>query len=209
MAFLTFPIRNETTCYPIREIFRHICKTRKPTCRERVAFFLLFPSIYSFAEEACAHIIYIYTKCHHNGSHFCFHPISSLGATAILSPVLCQLHCRHPHQQPVAVVVIYILRTFALKLLIVTLYVPCLPTLWTALMSARWPPVMNSTVPLIPPILWLVALSFMRHRPTVLAFTMLGQPPTRICFFYPLPKKIGTCSLQNIYFSYFCLLIIS
>lgn len=28
-------------------------------------------------------------------------------------------------------------------------------------------------------------------------------------FFYPLPKKIGTCSLQNIYFSYFCLLIIS
>ena len=28
-------------------------------------------------------------------------------------------------------------------------------------------------------------------------------------FFYPLPKKIVTCSLQNIYFSYFCLLIIS
>lgn len=121
MAFLTFPIRNETTSHPIREIFRHICKTRKPPCRERVAFFLLFPSIYSFAEEACAHIIYIYTKCHHNGSHFCFHPISSLGATAILSPVLCQLHCRHPHQQPVAVVIIYILRTFAPKLSIVTL----------------------------------------------------------------------------------------
>ena len=114
-----------------------------------------------------------------------------------------------PKKQPVAVVVIYILRTFALKLSIVTLYVPCLPTLWTALMSARWLFVMNSTVPLIPPILWLVALSFMRHRPTVLAFTMLGQPPTRICFFYPLPKKNATCSLQNIYFSYFCLLIIS
>ena len=30
-----------------------------------------------------------------------------------------------------------------------------------------------------------------------------------VSFFYPLPKKIGTCSLQNIYFSYFCLLIIS
>ena len=43
------------------------------------------------------------------------------GATAILSPVLCQLHCRHPQQQPVAVVVIYILRTFAPKLSIVTL----------------------------------------------------------------------------------------
>ena len=28
-------------------------------------------------------------------------------------------------------------------------------------------------------------------------------------FFYPLPKKNATCSLQNIYFSYFCLLIIS
>ena len=38
-----------------------------------------------------------------------------------MSPVLCQLHCRHPQQQPVAVVVIYILRTFALKLSIVTL----------------------------------------------------------------------------------------
>ena len=43
------------------------------------------------------------------------------GATAILSPVLCQLHCRHPQKQPVAVVVIYILRTFAPKLSIVTL----------------------------------------------------------------------------------------
>lgn len=70
MAFLTFPIRNEPTSHPIREIFRHICKTRMPPCRERVAFFLLFPSIYSFAEEAGAHIIYIYTKHHHNGCHF-------------------------------------------------------------------------------------------------------------------------------------------
>jgi len=30
-----------------------------------------------------------------------------------------------------------------------------------------------------------------------------------VSFFYPLSKKIATCSLQNIYFSYFCLLIIS
>lgn len=30
-----------------------------------------------------------------------------------------------------------------------------------------------------------------------------------VSFFYRLPKKIVTCSLQNIYFSYFCLLIIS
>ena len=44
-----------------------------------------------------------------------------LGGYSILSPVLCQLHCRHPQQQPVAVVVIYILRTFAPKLSIVTL----------------------------------------------------------------------------------------
>lgn len=29
-----------------------------------------------------------------------------------------------------------------------------------------------------------------------------------VSFFYRLPKKIVTCSLQNIYFSYFCLLII-
>ena len=189
MTFLTFPIRNETTCYPIRVIFRHIGKTRKPPCRERVAFFLLFPSIYSFAEEACAHIIYIYTNCHHNGSHFWFHPISSLGATAILSPVLCQLNCRHPHQQPVAVVVIYILRTFALKLSIVTLYVPCLPTLWTALMCARWPSVMNSTEPLIPPMLWSMALPFMRHRPTVLAFIYAWPATHSYLFFLPSAEK--------------------
>ena len=30
--------------------------------------------------------------------------------------------------------------------------------------------VMTSTVPLNPPMLWLVALPFMRYRPTVLAF---------------------------------------
>ena len=30
-----------------------------------------------------------------------------------------------------------------------------------------------------------------------------------VSFFYRLPKKNVTCSLQNIYFSYFCLLIIS
>lgn len=30
-----------------------------------------------------------------------------------------------------------------------------------------------------------------------------------VSFFYRLSKKNATCSLQNIYFSYFCLLIIS
>lgn len=70
MAFLTFPIRNETISHPIREIFRHICKVGMSPCRERVTLCLLFPSIYSFSEEACAHIIYINTKDHHNGSHF-------------------------------------------------------------------------------------------------------------------------------------------
>lgn len=105
-------------------------------------------------------------------------------------PLFCVNFTAAPQKkQPVAVVVIYILRTFALKLSIVTLYVPCLLTLWTALMSARWPPVMTSTEPLIPPMPWLVASPFMRHRPTVLAFTMLGQPPTRICFFTLCRKK--------------------
>ena len=189
MVFLTFPIRNETTSHPIREIFRHICKVRKPLCRERVAFFLLFPSIYSFSEEACAHIIYIYTKCHHNGSHFWFHPISSLGATAILSPVMCQIHCRHPQKQPVAVVVIYILRTFALKLSLVTRYVPCLLTLWTALMSARWRSVMNSTVPLIPPYTLAGGSPFMLHRPTVLAFIYAWPATHSYLFFLPSAEK--------------------
>ncbi len=97
IAFLTFPIRNETTSHPIRVIFRHIGKTRKPPCRERVAFFLLFPSIYSFAEEACAHIIYIYIPTAITMAAISDFILSVLwGATAILSPVLCQLHCRHP-----------------------------------------------------------------------------------------------------------------
>lgn len=120
MAFLTFPIRNETTSHPIREIFHHICKTGKPPGRERVAFFLLFPSIYSFAEEACAHIIYIYQVLS-QWQPFLISSYQFFGGYSILSPVLCQLHCRHPQQQPVAVVVIYILRTFSPKLSIVTL----------------------------------------------------------------------------------------
>lgn len=111
------------------------------------------------------------------------------GATAILSLVLCQLHCRHPQKQPVAVVVIYILRTFAPKLSIVTLYVSCLPTLWTALMSARWPTVMTSTVPLIPSILWSMASPFMRHRPTVLAFIYAWPATHSYLFFLPSTEK--------------------
>ena len=111
------------------------------------------------------------------------------GATAILSLVLCQLHCRHPQKQPVAVVVIYILRTFAPKLSIVTLYVSCLPTLWTALMCARWPPVMTSTVPLIPSILWSMASPFMRHRPTVLAFIYAWPATHSYLFFLPSTEK--------------------
>lgn len=40
-------------------------------------------------------------------------------------------------------------------------------------------------------------------------YLCLASLPLVSVFFYPLPKKNGTCSLQNIYFSYFCLLIIS
>lgn len=106
----------------------------------------------------------------------------------------CPLFCVNftaapPKKQPVAVVVIYILRTFALKLSIVTLYVPCLPTLWTTLMSARWPPVMTSTEPLIPPILWSMALPFMRHRPTVLAFIYAWPATHSYLFFLPSAEK--------------------
>ena len=44
---------------------------------------------------------------------------------------------------------------------------------------------------------------------TLLAFIYAWPATHSYLFFYPLPKKIVTCSLQNIYFSYFCLLIIS
>ena len=209
MAFLTFPIRNETISHPIREIFRHICKTRKPPCRERVAFFLLFSSIYSFSEEACAHIIYIYTKHHHNGSHFWFHPISSLGSTAILSPVLCQLHCRQPQQQPVAVVVIYILRTFAPKLSIVTLvcamfadtigiYNVCETTACHDLHGTPDPPDALAG-----------GIAFHATSSNTFGIYLCLASHPLVSFFYRLSKKNATCSLQNIYFSYFCLLIIS
>lgn len=156
----------------------------------------------------CSHYLYIYQA----SSQWQPFLISSYQFFGVYSHIIsCFVSASLPPtpKQPVAVVVIYILRTFALKLSIVTLYVPCLPTLSASIMCARRPPVMTSMVPLNPPMPWLVALSFMRHRPIVLAFTMLGQPPIRICFFYPLPKKNATCSLQNIYFSYFCLLIIS
>lgn len=132
------------------------------------------------------------------------------GATAILSPVLCQLHCRHPQKQPVAVVVIYILRTFATKLSIVTLvcamfadtmdsFNECEMAACHDLHSAPEPPRYSGR--------WNHLLCDIVQQ--FWHLSMLGQPPTRICFFYPLPKKIVTCSLQNIYFSYFCLLIIS
>lgn len=116
----------------------------------------------------------------------------------------CPLFCVNftaapPKKQPVAVVVIYILRTFALKLSIVTLYVPCLLTLWTALMSARWLSVMNSTVPLIPPILWLVALPFMRHRPIVLAFIYAWPATHSYLFFLPSAEKKSSLVACKIY----------
>lgn len=122
MAFLTFPIRNETTSHPIREIFRHIGKTRKPPCRERVAFFLLFPSIYSFVEEACAHIIYIYIPTAITMAAISDFILSVLWGLQPYCPLFCvNFTVAPPKKQPVAVVVIYILRTFALKLSIVTL----------------------------------------------------------------------------------------
>ena len=122
MTFLTFPIRNETTSHPIRVIFRHIGKTRKPPCRERVAFFLLFPSIYSFAEEACAHIIYIYIPTAITMAAISDFILSVLWGLQPYSPLFCvNFTAAPPKKQPVAVVVIYILRTFALKLSIVTL----------------------------------------------------------------------------------------
>lgn len=40
-------------------------------------------------------------------------------------------------------------------------------------------------------------------------YLCLASHPLASVFFHPLPKKNVTCSLQNIYFSYFCLLIIS
>lgn len=146
----------------------------------------------------CSHYLYIYQA----SSQWQPFLISSYQFFGVYSHIIsCFVSASLPPtpKQPVAVDVINILRTFALKLSIVTLYVPCLPTLWTALMSARWLSVMNSTVPLIPPILWSMASPFMRHRPTVLAFTMLGQPPTRICFFLPSAEKKSPLVACKIY----------
>lgn len=111
------------------------------------------------------------------------------GATAILSLVLCQLHCRHPQKQPVAVVVIYILRTFAPKLSIVTLvcvmFADTVDSFNVCEMAAchdlhRAPDT---------PILWSMALPFMRHRPTVLAFIYAWPATHSYLFFLPSTEK--------------------
>lgn len=189
MAFLTFPIRNEQPVTQFARFFAIFARPGSPPAASALPSFSCFrQSIVSQRRLVLTLFIYIPSA------------ITMVAISDFILSVLwglqpyCPLFCVNftaapPKKQPVAVVVIYILRTFALKLSIVTLYVPCLPTLWTALMSARWLSVMNSTAPLIPPILWSMASPFMRHRPTVLAFTMLGQPPTRICFFTLCRKK--------------------
>lgn len=131
------------------------------------------------------------------------------GATAILSPVLCQLHCRHPQQQPVAVVVIYILRTFAPKLSIVTLvfamFADTMDSFNECEMAAchdlhRAPDTPDTLVD---------GITFYATSSNSFGIYLCLASHPLVSFFYRLPKKIVTCSLQNIYFSYFCLLIIS
>lgn len=106
-----------------------------------------------------------------------------------MSPVLCQLHCRHPHQQPVAVVVIYVLRTFALKLSIVTLvcamfadtigiFSVCEMAACHELHSAPDTPYTLAG-----------GSPFMRHRPTVLAFIYAWPATHSYLFFLPSAEK--------------------
>lgn len=126
----------------------------------------------------------------------------------------CPLFCVNftaapPQKQPVAVVVIYILRTFAPKLSIVTLVCAMFADTMDSFNVCEMAVCHDLYRAPDPPMLWSMALPFMRHRPTVLAFIYAWPATHSYLFFLPSAEKIVTCSLQNIYFSYFCLLIIS
>ncbi len=191
-------------------IFRHIGKTRKPPCRERVAFFLLFPSIYSFAEEACAHIIYIYIPTAITMAAISDFILSVLWGLQLYCPLFCvNFTAAPPKKQPVAVVVIYILRTFALKLSIVTLVCAMFADTMDSFNECEMAVCHELHSAPDPPDTLVDGITFYATSSNSFGIYYAWPAPTRICFFHPLPKKNVTCSLQNIYFSYFCLLIIS
>lgn len=156
----------------------------------------------------CSHYLYIY-QVPSQWQPFLIHPIRFLGATAILSPVLCQLHCRHPQQQPVAVVVIYILRTFALMLSIVTLVCAMFADTMDSFNVCEMAACHDLHSAPDPPDTLVDGITFYATSSNSFGIYYAWPATHSYLFSTVCRKKNATCSLQNIYFSYFCLLIIS
>lgn len=126
----------------------------------------------------------------------------------------CPLFCVNftaapPKKQPVAVVVIYILRTFAPKLSIVTLVCAMFADTMDSFNECEMAVCHElHSAPDTPDTL-VDGITFYATSSNTFGFYLCLASHPLVSFFYRLPKKNATCSLQNIYFSYFCLLIIS
>ena len=126
----------------------------------------------------------------------------------------CPLFCVNftaapPKKQPVAVVVIYILRTFATKLSIVTLVCAMFADtigIFNVCETAACHDLHGAPAP---PDALAGGIAFYATSSNRFGIYLCLASHPLVSFFYRLPKKNATCSLQNIYFSYFCLLIIS
>lgn len=114
-----------------------------------------------------------------------------------------------PKKQPVAVVAIYILRTFALKLSIVTLVFAMFADTMDSFNECEMAVCHELHSALDTPDTLAGGIAFYATSSNSFGIYLCLASHPLVSFFYRLPKKNATCSLQNIYFSYFCLLIIS
>lgn len=125
-------------------------------------------------------------------------------------PLFCVNFTAAPQKkQPVAVVVIYILRTFAPKLSIVTLVCAMFADTMDSFNECEMAVCHELYSAPDTPDALAGGIAFYATSSNSFGIYYAWPATLSYLFFYPLPKKIGTCSLQNIYFSYFCLLIIS
>lgn len=112
-------------------------------------------------------------------------------------------------KQPVAVDVIYILRTFATKLSIVTLVCAMFADTMDIFNVCETAACHDLHGAPEPPDALAGGIAFYAISSNSFAIYLCLANHPLVSFFYRLSKKNATCSLQNIYFSYFCLLIIS
>lgn len=156
----------------------------------------------------CSHYLYIY-QAPSQWQPFLISSYQFLEAYRHIVPCCVSASLPPTPKQSVAVVVVYILRTFATKLSIVTLvcamfadnlgiYNVCETAACHDLHGAPEPSDALAG-----------GIAFYATSANTFAIYLCLASHPLVSFFYRLSKKNATCSLQNIYFSYFCLLIIS